>query len=65
MKTKLRTYMTGDHKRGVETLKRLGIRTLADIDKKRGYDSRYGYVKTLVGDNAAMWIFNDLSLLDK
>lgn len=63
-------------KQGIEKLKKLNIKTTNDLDNWRNkngryYDnrmksyciiSRYEALVNLVGDNAAMWIMNDLAI---
>ncbi len=55
-------YMTPEHARGVKELGRLNICTMADVDARRGNNSRFGFVRDQVGMEAAMWVFNDLAL---
>jgi hypothetical protein len=57
-------------KQGITKLKKLGIKTTVDLDNwkankckgQRFIMSRYDALKELIGDNAAMWILNDLAI---
>jgi hypothetical protein len=57
-------YITRKHQQAVKKLKSLGIKTVADLDDKRDpyNSSRYSYLTSLVGEDAAMWLMNDLAL---
>jgi hypothetical protein len=55
------TYMTKAHKTGSKKLASIGIKTMGDVDSRKGCESRFSYLKSLVGFDAAMWILNDLS----
>jgi len=53
--------MTSEHAAGRRKLARMGVKTTADIDRLKGCDSRYGWLKKTVGEDAADWILNDLA----
>lgn len=59
-------YTTRNHKEGVEKLLAMDIRTTRDLDEYKAkhdpHNSRYNVLKAIVGDDATMWILNDLAL---
>jgi hypothetical protein len=60
-------YINKAQKEGTEKLIAMGIKTIDDLDAYRAkidpYNSRYNVLKSIVGDNAAMWIINDLAIM--
>ena len=54
--------MTKEHSRGIAKLKSLGIKTIKDVDDRKGNVSRFGYIASLIGFDAAVWLMNDLAI---
>jgi hypothetical protein len=55
--------MNQTHAIAIKKLQRIGIKTVKDLDDKKGNDSRFDYLKSLVGFDGAMWVLNDLAIV--
>ena len=54
--------MTSEHARAMQKLAAMGITTIAEVDRRKGNESRFGFLRDLVGFDGAMWVINDLAI---